>query len=185
MIKPLVLATLLLGAAGTSAAAQTLAPGKSSLEFTFSQMGGKVDGNFKGYTGKINFDPAKPEKAQAQLEVDLNTIDVGGADGNAEAKKKAWFNVAAFPKATFTATSVKALGSGKFDVKGKLTIKGISRDVGGPLTATQSGDQLELKGSVAVKRLAFQLGEGAWADTDTVGDDVTIRYKLVLIGKAD
>ncbi|WP_028452316.1 YceI family protein [Chitinilyticum aquatile] len=185
MFKPLLLAGALALASSPLFAAQTVVPGKSFIDFTFTQMGGKVDGGFKAFTGKVNFDPAKPEKTQAEIVVDLNTIDVGGPDGNAEAKKKAWFNVPAFPKGTFTATSVKALGGGKFDVKGKLTIKGITRDVAGPMTATQVGDQLELKGSVALKRLGFQLGEGAWADTETVADEVVVKYKLLLSGKPD
>ncbi|WP_028456151.1 YceI family protein [Chitinilyticum litopenaei] len=185
MIRSLLLTAGLTLASAPLLAAQTIDTGKSRIEFTFKQMGGSVDGYFKSFGGSVNFDPAKPEKARAELTIDPNTIDVGGPDGNAEAKKKPWFNVAAFPKATFSATGVKALGGGKFEVKGKLTIKGVSRDVTGQLTATQLGDTLELKGTVPVKRLAFQLGDGVWADTETVADEVLVKYKLLVKGKAD
>jgi polyisoprenoid-binding protein YceI len=183
MLRPLLLASLLLTAVGAQAA-QTLVPQKSRLGFSFSQMSTPVDGGFKNYTATVDFDPAKPETASAQIVVDLASIDVGGPDGNAEAKKKAWFDVAANPKATFTATSVKALGGGKFETKGKLTIKGISRDVVGQMTAKQQGAELVLEGSVPLLRLNYKLGDGAWADTGTVADEVTVKYKLVLTGKA-
>ncbi|WP_373974745.1 YceI family protein [Chitinibacter sp. SCUT-21] len=183
MIRPLLAATLLIGALGAQAA-QTLVPQKSRIGFSFSQMNTPVDGLFKTYTTAIDFDPAKPESAKAQIVVDLASIDVGGPDGNAEAKKKAWFDVAAFPKGTFTATSVKALGGGKFETRGKLTIKGISRDVVGQMSAKQQGAELILEGSVPLLRLNYKLGDGAWADTGTVANEVTVKYKLVLTGKA-
>ncbi|QLI80588.1 YceI family protein [Chitinibacter fontanus] len=183
MMRSILAATLLLGAFGAQAA-QTVVPQKSRIGFTFSQMNTPADGFFKNYTAAIDFDPAKPESAKAQIVIDLASIDVGGPDGNAEAKKKAWFDVAANPKGTFTATSVKALGGGKFETKGKLTIKGISRDVVGQMTAKQQGAELVLEGSVPLLRLNYKLGDGAWADTGTVADEVTVKFKLVLTGKA-
>ncbi|QLG88258.1 YceI family protein [Chitinibacter bivalviorum] len=183
MLRPLLLAALLATSIGAQAA-QTLVPQKSKLGFVFSQMNTPVDGSFKNYTATIDFDPAKPEAASAQIVIDLASIDVGGPDGNAEAKKKAWFDVAANPKGTFTATTVKALGGGKFETKGKLTIKGISREVVGQMTAKQQGAELVLEGTVPLLRLNYKLGDGAWADTGTVADEVAVKYKLVLTGKA-
>ena len=41
-----------------------------------------------------------------------------------------------------------------------------------------------VEGTFSVKRLQYNIGEGAWKDTDTVADDVQIKYKIVLTGKA-
>jgi len=163
---------------------QTLVPAQSRLRFTFNQMGVGVDGGFKAFAARVNFDPAKPETAQATITVDLSSIDVGGPDGNAEAKQKAWFDVADFPAATFTAKSVKALGSDAFEVRGPLVIKGVSRDVVAHFTAKAVGDGLELNGEFPVARLPYGLGEGAWADTKTVADGVQVKFRLTLRGKA-
>ncbi|WP_028448528.1 YceI family protein [Chitinibacter tainanensis] len=183
LVRATLLATLLMTTLGAHAA-QTLVQAKSRLGFTFSQMNTPTEGLFKAYTATVDFDPAKPEAAKAQIIVDLNSIDVGGPDGNAEAKKKAWFDVAANPKATFTATSVKALGGGKFETKGTLNIKGITKEVVGQMTAKQQGAELVLEGNVPLLRLNYKLGDGAWADTGTVANEVTVKYKLVLTGKA-
>ncbi|GAA5784779.1 polyisoprenoid-binding protein [Chitiniphilus shinanonensis] len=164
-------------------AAQTLAPGKSALGFTFKQMGVPVEGTFKTYTAQVSFDPAKPEAAQATFSVDLGSIDVGGPDGNAEARKKAWFDVATFPKATFTAKSVKALGGGKYEARGPLVIKGVSRDIVAQFTAKPVGSDLQLDGGFPLKRLQYKLGDGAWADTETVADDVQVKFRFTLTGK--
>ena len=35
------------------------------------------------------------------------------------------------------------------------------------------------QGEFALKRLQFRLGEKQWADTDTVADEVRVRYRFV------
>jgi polyisoprenoid-binding protein YceI len=37
-------------------------------------------------------------------------------------------------------------------------------------------------GSFAIKRLAFDIGSGEWADTSMVADEVQVRFKLQLAG---
>ncbi|UXY16894.1 YceI family protein [Chitiniphilus purpureus] len=179
----LVAAVLATGLTLPALAAQTLVPAKSRLGFSFQQMGVTVDGGFKQYSAQVNFDPAKPETTQATFSVDLASIDVGGPDGNAEVRRKAWFDTAAHPKATFTAKSVKALGGGKFEARGPLVIKGISRDIVAQFTAKPAGSDLVLEGGFPVKRLQYRLGEGAWADTETVADDVHVKFRFTLTGK--
>ncbi|WP_051534603.1 YceI family protein [Deefgea rivuli] len=179
------IATSILLIGGNAIAAQTIVPQKSQINFAFKQMNTPVDGSFKNFTAKVNFDPAKPETAKAEIIVDLASIDVGGPDGNNEAKKKAWFDIANTPKATFTASSVKALGGGKFETKGKLTMKGLTRDVVGTMSAKAVGNDLLLEGSVPLLRLQYKIGDGVWSDTGTVADEVTVKYKLLLTGKAD
>ncbi|MEN9657807.1 MAG: hypothetical protein RL571_1272 [Pseudomonadota bacterium] len=184
MIRHILSATLISAISLSASAAQTLVPQKSKVDFSFKQMGVTVDGGFKNFSAKVDFDPAKPEKAQAEIIVDLASIDVGGSDGNTEAKKKSWFDVAAFPKATFVASSIKALGAGKFEAKGKLTIKGISRDVTTQLTTKSEAGNLVVEGNLPILRLQYKLGDGVWADTDTVADQVIIKFKIALAGTA-
>ncbi|MEJ2795226.1 YceI family protein [Iodobacter sp. LRB] len=184
MIRHILSATLLTALSFSANAAQTLVTQKSKIDFSFKQMGVTVDGGFKNFSAKVDFDPGKPEKAQAEINVDLASIDVGGSDGNTEAKKKPWFDVASFPKATFVASSIKALGNNKFEAKGKLTIKGISRDVSTQLTAKPEAGNLIVEGNLPILRLQYKLGEGVWADTETVADQVIIKFKIALAGTA-
>ena len=163
---------------------QTLIPAQSQMRFTFTQMGVGVEGGFKAFAARVSFDPAKPEAAQATITVDLSSIDVGGPDGNVTAKQKDWFDVVDFPAATFTAKDVKALGGNAFEARGPLVIKGVSRDIVAHFTAKPVGGNLELDGNFPVERLPFRLGEGAWADTKTVADDVQVKFRLTLRGRA-
>ena len=77
---------------------------------------------------------------------------------------------------------IRALGGGKYEVAGKLDIKGNAQDVVVPVTLTQSGANTVATGAFTIKRLAFKIGENEWTDTSMVADDVQIKLKLALTG---
>ena len=75
---------------------------------------------------------------------------------------------------------VKALGGGRFEARGPLTIKGKTVEVVTPFTYRDAPGGGMIDGNFSVKRLQVNIGEGAWKDTDTVADEVQIRYQLLL-----
>ena len=155
---------------------------KSSIQFSYKQMGVNMAGRFKKFTANLKFDPAKPTAATVTLDVDLNSIDTGSAEGNGEVGGKLWFNTKVFPTATFTSTSIKALGGDKYEALGKLTIKGRTQEVVAPTTVTIKGNSAEFDGAFTIKRADFAIGEGVWADVATVANDVPIKFHIVATG---
>ena len=158
-------------------------PAKSSVVAVSRQMGVPVEGKFQRFSAQVSFDPAKPAEGRASIDIDIASFDLGDADFNRETAKKEWFDAAKFPKATFVTTAIKPAGPGKFDAAGKLTIKGITRDVVAPVSFKAEGGQQVFEGVLPIKRLAFNIGEGAWKDTSTVADDVQIRFRIVTAKK--
>jgi len=163
-------------------AQQKLVPTQSSIGFTTKQMGVPLDGQFKKFDAQISFDTAKPEAAKIAFTVDTGSATLGAPESDAELPKAPWFNVAKFPQAQFQSSSVKSLGSGKFQVNGKLTIKGNSKDVEVPVALAQANGQTTATGQFTLKRLAYKIGENEWADTSMVADDVQVKFKLVVTG---
>ena len=174
-------AVLALSAVGAFAQ-QKLVPAQSDIAFTSKQMGVPVDGRFKKFDAQIAFDPKKPETSKIAFTIDLGSASLGAAETEAELAKGEWFNIKAFPQATFQSSSVKATGPGKFDVAGKLTIKGNSQDVVVPVTLAQAGGNTTASGSFTIKRLDFKIGDGDWKDTSLVANEVQVKLKLVLNG---
>ena len=177
-----VLSSLALLVAVPAHAQQALQPAQSSIQFTAKQMGVPLEGHFKKFGAQIAFDPARLATSRIAFTVDTGSATLGSRETDAELPKPTWFNVPQFPQATFQSSSIKALGGGKFDVAGKLTIKGQSRDVTVPVTLTQSGATTTATGTLALKRLAYKIGENEWADTSMVADDVQVQFKLALTG---
>ena len=178
------LLTAIGAAAGASAALadQKLVPAQSEIVFVSKQMGVPVEGRFKKFDAQISFDPAKPDTSKMAFTVDTGSASLGAPETDVELPKAPWFNVPKFPQATFQSSAVKGLGGGKFEVSGKLSIKGNVRDVVVPVTLAQSGATTTATGAFAIKRLAFKIGENEWADTSMVADDVQVKFKLALTG---
>jgi len=164
-------------------AQQKIIAAKSSIRFVTKQMNVPVEGQFKTFDANVAFDPAKPEAAEADFEVDLGSIDLGNEEGETEARRKAWLNIESFPKAKFVANSVKSLGGGRFEARGPLTIKGTSREIVAPFTLTEAAGVRMVEGQFPLKRLQYKIGEGAWSDTDTVADEVLVRFRFALPAK--
>lgn len=163
-------------------AQQKLVAAQSEIVFVSKQMGVPVEGRFKKFDAQIAFDPAKPDASKIAFTVDIASATLGVPESDAELPKATWFNTAKFPQATFQSTAVKGLGGGKYEVSGKLAIKGSSRDVVVPVALTQSGATTTVTGTFPLKRLAFKIGENEWADTSMVADDVQVKFKLALTG---
>jgi polyisoprenoid-binding protein YceI len=178
----LLLATTLPVAAQQKNAPQKLIPAQSDIGFVFKQMGVPVEGHFKKFEGQINFDAAKPAASKVAFTVDIASATLGSPETDAELPKAVWFNTAKFPQATFASSGFKTLGVGKYEVTGKLSIKGQSRDVVVPVTMTQVGAVTTAVGVFPIKRLGFKIGENEWADTSMVADDVQVKFKLALNG---
>jgi polyisoprenoid-binding protein YceI len=180
---PLIFAGLVSSCAAAAAEIGAIQLEKSRIAFVSKQMGVPVDGEFKKFAIQLSFDPAKPESGRAQIDIDMASIDAGSAEANEEVVGKNWFNVKQFPKAGFVSGGVKPLGGGKYEVAGKLTIRDKTHDAIAPFTMTAQGANVQFDGSFTIKRADFGIGQGAWADFDTVANEVQIRLKVVAAAK--
>lgn len=162
------------------ASAQQLLPEKSFVRFVSKQMNVPVEGIFRKFTAQIAWNAAKPEASTARIELEPGSIELGMEDINKEARGKDWFDTAAQPKASFVSNAVKALGGGRFESAGKLTIKGRTRDVVAVFSAKPEAGGMLFEGAFPIKRLEFGIGEGSWGDPNVVANEVEIRFRLQL-----
>lgn len=167
--------------AATQAAAQGVLIEKSEIRFVSRQMGVNVEGRFRRWKANIVFLPKELAKSKAEFDVELGSIDLASDESETEVKRPKWFDTARFPVAKFVSTNIKDLGGDKYEVTGALTIKGISHDAMVPIVLKKdaSGNSVA-EGSFAIKRLDYKVGEGEWADPETVANEVTVRIRMVL-----
>ncbi len=152
---------------------------KSTLGFVYKQMGVPVDGSFKKFAAQLSFDPAKLNIAKAALDLDVTSIDTGSDEGNDEVATKAWFNSKTFPRAKFDSASFKALGGNRYEVTGKMSIKGRTQTVTAPFTFNQQGSSAVVDGTFVLKRADYAIGEGSWSDFGTVANEIQIKFHFV------
>ena len=163
-------------------AEQQLVAAKSEIKFSGKQMGVAQDGKFGKFSAKANLDPKKPDASHAEITIDLSSMDLGSAEANAEVIRPDWFDTAKFPQAKFVSASVKNISGDKFEMRGKMTVKGTTKDVVVPFTMKESGGTTTAQGAIEIKRLDFKVGAGVWGDLETVANEVQIRFLLTLSG---
>jgi polyisoprenoid-binding protein YceI len=152
---------------------------KSTLGLVYKHMGLPVDGSFKKFAAKLSLYPAKLNTAKAALDLDITSIDTGSDEGNDEVATKAWFNSKAFPRAKFESTSFKALGGNRYEITGKMSIKGRTQNVTAPFTLNQQGSNAIVDGAFVLKRADFAIGEGSWSDFGTVANEIQIKFHFI------
>lgn len=152
---------------------------KSQIQFHYEQMGVNMDGVFTGFNGNIHFDSADASKAKVQLHVQLNSVDTGSDDADAEVIKPEWFNAAAHPDAVFKATSIEVKADNEFEVVGQLTIKGHEQEIRFPATLNETENTATFTGSFSLLRGDYAIGEGAWSKFDIVANDIRVDFKIV------
>lgn len=182
MFRPSPLALLLVPVVFAGpASAQGVLVDKSEIRFIAKQLGASVEGRFRSWKADVVFLPQDVAHSKVVFDVDLGSIDLASDETEREMRGRLWFDTAKFPVAHFASTAVTARGGDRYEIAGELSIKGVARPVVVPVVIGKdaTGNSVA-EGSFVLKRLEFKVGEGLWADTDTVANDVAVRIRMVL-----
>jgi len=160
------------------AASWTVDKAASKVAFSTSFDGGAFTGQFRSWNAVIRFDPANLAGSSVTATFDTASAVTGDATRDQALPEPDWFSARAFPKATFTASSFKALGGGKYQAIGTLTVRGVTKPLTLPFTLVITGDTARMTSSVGINRLAFGVGQGDWKTTEVVPATVTVNISL-------
>ena len=163
------------------ASGDSIVVAKSEIAFTMKQMGVNFDGRFRNWKADVVFRPDALAASKAVLDVDLGSLDLASEESETAARGPEWFDTAKFPVAHFASTAIKDLGGNRYEIDGKLAIKGVTRDCVVPISVTTdaAGNRLA-DGQFSIRRLDYRIGEGEWADTQTVANDIVVRVHMTL-----
>ena len=177
MLRAIVLSLALTSPALAGALQADASSGK--LEFSGTQAGAKFTGAFGKFRVKLDFDPANPAQGSLDVIVETGSVNTQDAERDEVLRSPDFFWVEKYPEATYHATRFERAGSA-WRAPGELTVRGVKKPVPIVFTLTPLAGGSAMKGSATLKRLAFGLGQGDWASTEWVGDDVEVRFDLKL-----
>jgi polyisoprenoid-binding protein YceI len=162
----------------------TADPARSTLQFSFRQAGAISTGRFGRFTTGFRFDAGNLAASSLAVTVDLATLDTRDKERDELLRGADLFLVARFPSASFQSTALSRRKDGNYEALGKLTIRGISRQLRLPLAIqlTRRADltTMSLRGTTVIRRLDFGVGQGDWKSTEWVDNDVTVRFDVLL-----
>lgn len=183
ILNTLSLLAVLASPAASAVEYRTVVPKQSAIGFEFRQMGVPIKGGFKRFVAQMVFDPAKPEAARAQIDIDLASIDAGSSEADEESAGRLWLNRSVYPQAQFVSSKIRPLGGNRYEMRGTLTLKGRSRELVVPVTFSPGKTAASFDGAFVLKRLDFGIGEGMWADVDTVANEVQVTFRIAATGQ--
>jgi polyisoprenoid-binding protein YceI len=181
-----VIAALALAA---SAAAQAgnwkIDPNHSSAQFSVRHLSvSTVRGAFTKVSGSVVFDPADASKDSVEVNIESNSVDTRVEMRDNDLRSPRFLDAQKYPAITFHSKQVKAAGSGKLQITGDLTIKGVTKevvlDVDGPSPAIKDPWGNQRIGASATTKINRQ-DFGVSALPGVVGDDISITIDTEMI----
>jgi polyisoprenoid-binding protein YceI len=165
--------------------AWTVDPKASGLTFSVAQVGSIVSGRFPAWTGEIVLDPNSLAAARIDIKIDTRPVSTNNRDVDSLMKGPNFLDVQKFPEARFVSTAISGSGE-RYEARGKLTIRDVTRDAVLPFTLTIADDPSQpsrvratARGRIILKRLDYGVGQNEWAATGQVANEVTVDLNVV------
>ena len=181
MFKQLILAAALASASSAAFAEQvtyTLDPAHTDVIAQWNHFGfSNPTAHFGQADGTLVYDADNVAASSVEVTVPLSGLNSYTAKFDEHLRSADFFDVAAFPVATFKSTRVEAAGEGKLKVTGDLTIKDVTKPVVLDVTLNKVGENMAgqpaigFDATTTLKRTDF--GVGLYAPA--VSDEVAIR----------
>lgn len=177
-MKALWAATLLLLSWPALAADWRMVPDASRLTFESSYQGEPVPGEFRRFQAELMLDPEHPENSTLNVDVDISSADMGSSELEEGIASEEWFNSASYPHAEFHSRQIRRIDSEHYLAVGRLSLKGIQRDIDLPFLFHVNGQAALMSGELALQRLWFDIGSGDWSSDELFGLDVQVRFDV-------
>ncbi len=151
-----------------------------------------INGSATGITGTVKYDPAAPETISGKIVIATESLHVGNPKMNEHLHSPMWMDVTKFPEITFETAALKNAatkdGVTTADVTGKLTIKGIAKEITVPVKINYlpgklkarfpmlEGDLLVLRSNFTIKRSDFGIMPGQMEEK--VSDEIALSLSI-------
>lgn len=158
----------------------------SNINFTVTHMVvSEVDGSFKDFNGKVASKNADFDGADVTFTAKVASIDTKNERRDGHLKTDDFFNAEKFPDLTFAGKLSKA--GGKYQLKGQLTMKGVTKEVAFDVTYGGTIDTgrgvkagFKLNGKINRQDYGVKFGSKLADGSAVVSDEVQIVCKIEL-----
>jgi polyisoprenoid-binding protein YceI len=148
-------------------------PEASELTFHATSRLMNADGRFSRFAGDVTVDPADLKTARVTVSVEAASLDTGIARRDRHLRSEDFFQVEKFPAITFESLRVEGAGR-RLLVVGRLTLRGVTREVRVPVDVSVAGNRLEARGQFDVKRTNH--GMNYDSAVNPIGEQVRIAF---------
>jgi len=159
-LSALGLAAVVASAPAAAAPHWTVNAAKSRLGFSVQWGASPFTATFRSWKADIAFDPNDLAHSSADVVIDVASETSGDDEADAGVQGAQGFQASQFATARFVTTGIAHKSGDAYVANGKLTIRGITKQVALPFTLAISGDGAHMLGSAEVSRMDFGVGHG-------------------------
>lgn len=138
-----------------------------------------LTGSCSRFDSDILFDPAALTTSSVVILIETGSCLTGDTQKDTYLPQPVWFDVAAFPTATFEAKNFEHVKGDEYVANGTLTLKGISQPVTLPFTLQIKDKQAHVVGETTLQRLDFGIGKDPQLSAPTVAG-LAVKVKIDL-----
>jgi polyisoprenoid-binding protein YceI len=154
---------------------------KSTIGFVGAKVTRDHTGKFNDFDGSIEYVAGKPTKIH--FDINIDSIETDTPDLTKHLKTADFFDVAKFPRAKFTSTSLTEAPAGSpagttHVLKGNLNMHGVDREVTVPVQAQVTGEGVRAKSEFTINRHDWGISYKGMAD-DLIKDNVLMKLDLL------
>ncbi|MBT34279.1 MAG: hypothetical protein CMO01_31830 [Thalassobius sp.] len=169
-------------------------PAHSSIEFNVTHMMiSEVTGKFDGFEAVLKSDKADFSDAKIEFTAQTSTINTGIDKRDEHLKSADFFDVEKYPTISFKSTSFKKKGGNKYELKGDLTMHGVTKPVtleakfNGTIKDPYGNTKSGFKVTGELNRTDFGLNWNSALETGgvVVSEEVEIDANIQVIKSAD
>jgi polyisoprenoid-binding protein YceI len=160
----------------------------STMVFKVKHLGASnFYGRFNDISGKLVLDAGDAKKSSVAIDVKTESVDTGNSKRDQHLKGPDFFAAKEFAAISFKSTEVKKAGEGELEVKGQLTLHGVTKDLTVKVTQTGTGkDPFNPAGKRAGFETTFKIKRsdfGMKNMLDALGDEVEITVSVECTNK--
>lgn len=156
-----------------------ISPDNSKVEFVGAKVTRSHNGSFKSFNGTIDLVNNSIEQSHVTIDIDAASIVADEADLTKHLKTPDFFDVAKYPKATFSSTKIEpaAAGGATHAVTGNIELHGVKKSITFPATIQLAADVVSVNAEFSINRKDFGIVYAGKAD-DLIRDGVVIKLTL-------
>jgi polyisoprenoid-binding protein YceI len=160
LTRAAVVMSLSLIATGTPAASSSdyiVSPELSAVSFTVYKWAVlKEEGRFKDVSGRVHYDPARPQESTVDITINTASLDTNNAGRDSVLRSDDFFDVQRYPTMRFVSRRVQQRPGRNLAVNGDLTIHGVTKPVD-VIVAVNGVNEVEHVGRLAGFETTFHI----------------------------
>lgn len=166
--------------------------GVNALSFNLDAVVEPIAGTATGVTGSVSFDPENPGATTGKISVPTKSLSTTNSTMTEHLHGDKWLDATKNPEISFEIVKLSNVKTEKnvttAEAAGKLTIKGVTKDVTVPVKLTylegqlskrvqkMEGDLLVVRGDFTISRKDFNIQPGQ--NEDRVSNEIAIAVRL-------